>query len=69
MSGKSKETSGLSRRGFMRMAGVSAGAAGAVVVGLEAKPAQAAVDAGAGASSVGYRETEHVKTYYARARL
>lgn len=68
MNQKLKEKAALSRRGFMRMAGFSAGAAGAVAVGLEVKPADAA-SSEAGGKSEGYRETEHVKTYYAHARM
>jgi hypothetical protein len=67
MQQKSKETSALSRRGFIRMAGVGAGVAGAVVAGVKSEPAHAA-ETGTTDSSRGYRETEHVRTYYAHAR-
>lgn len=58
---------GASRRGFLRLAGIGtvAGAAGAVAGGVAA-PAQARES---GPGRVGYRETEHVRTYYDLARF
>lgn len=63
----SKDKSKLreSRRDFLKMAGVGTLAAGAAVVSSE--PAQAAgADQDGGE---GYRETDHVKTYYDLARF
>ena len=53
------------RRLFMKLAGL--GAAGASI-GLAAKEAVAA-EAPAAGEQGGYRETEHVKTYYRMARF
>ena len=54
-----------SRRLFMKLAGL--GAAGASV-GLDAGAAKASEPAAQG-EHAGYRETEHVKTYYRMARF
>ncbi len=54
------------RRSFMRLAGLGAGAAGASM-GLGA--AEASADEAGAADVGGYRETEHVKTYYRMARF
>ncbi len=54
-----------SRRDFLKLAGVGTLAAGAAAVAGEPVPA-AEVEADGGE---GYRETKHVKTYYALARF
>lgn len=68
-----RETSdtSMSRRGLLKAAGLGAGAAGAAAVGLAPSLGQAERPAPdiAGRAAAGYRETEHVKSYYAMARL
>ena len=56
----------VKRRDFLKQAGLIAGTAGvAAVVG---KP-KAAAAADADAKGLGYRETEHVRTYYELAKF
>jgi len=57
------------RRKFFRKAGIGAGAAGAIALGLRDEPAKAAEMTGGGARGASYRETEHVKTAYRVARF
>ena len=57
----------LDRRSFMRLAGLGAGVAGASI-GLGTAEASASEPA-ATAEHGGYRETEHVQTYYRMARF
>jgi hypothetical protein len=69
MSDKKHDTqrapAGIGRRAFIRKTGMGAGALGvASLVG--AKAAEAAAGSATGA---GYRETEHVKTYYKLAKF
>ncbi|MBA5776610.1 twin-arginine translocation signal domain-containing protein [Stappia sp. F7233] len=52
------------RRSFLKLAGLGAVASGATIVAGEA----AAVEASSQKAS-GYRETEHVKTFYKTARF
>jgi hypothetical protein len=57
----------LKRRRFLLA--VSAGGAGAVAAASPARAAVAAApEAGAADTATGYRETEHVKAYYASIR-
>jgi hypothetical protein len=65
-----KRASTLSRRTLLTSAGLGAGAAGAAALGLSAEPAEAsaATPDPNRREVAGYRETDHVKTYYARAR-
>ena len=60
-----KETAALERRDCFRKVGLGAGAAAAA--GLGASAAQAAPERKPDEGS-GYRETEHVKTFYKLAR-
>ena len=56
-----------SRREFLKVAGMTGAAAGAAAVVLSENKAHAAkLDSG---QKAGYRETEHVKTYYELARF
>ena len=55
------------RRGFLRMVGIG-GVVGGVAAATAAAPAQAAGDTPSEGGS-GYRETEHVRTYYDLARF
>jgi hypothetical protein len=64
MDGKIEEAR-TDRRGFLKFAGLGTVAGGAALVTGSAEPAQAAKPA----HGQGYRETEHVKTYYATARF
>lgn len=60
-----RETPAIGRRAFIRRTGLGAGALGvAAVAGGKVAPAEAA-----SAKSEGYRETEHVKTYYKLAKF
>jgi len=64
---KKKDRSVKSRREFLKGAGVTGAVAGVASVAMSGKPAQAKLaDDG---KSAGYRETEHVKTYYELARF
>lgn len=64
---KQQDRKQVDRRGFMKLAGLGAGAAGATM-GLALPKAEAATPAPA-TEHAGYRETEHVKTYYRMARF
>jgi len=66
MKGEQK-TAEVNRRGFLKGAGLAAGAAGAAT--LASTSGAAAASAEAPAKSAGYRETEHVRTYYDLARF
>ncbi len=56
----------LGRRGFLKQAGVAVGTAGvAAVVSTQAPAASEKADV----KSTGYRETEHVRTYYELAKF
>jgi anaerobic selenocysteine-containing dehydrogenase len=57
----------VDRRGFMKMAGLGAGAASATV-GLALPQVEAAAPVPQ-AQQAGYRETDHVKMYYKRAQF
>ncbi len=61
------EENGLSRRGFMRMAGL--GTAGAAVAVAAGTPDAAEAASASGPRRPGYAETDHIKTYYALARM
>ena len=62
-----KSETKTSRREFMKAAGLTGAAAGAAAVVLSESQAQAAKPAEG--QRVGFRETEHVKTYYELARF
>lgn len=64
-----KELKSTSRRDFFRKAGFGAGALGAAAAGLSAARSKAAEPAAKKPNSAGYRESEHVKTYYKLARF
>ncbi len=64
-----KDIKSVERRAFMKKAGISVGAVGAVAVGLSKTSAAAAPGTGAKPGGSGYRETEHVKKYYETARF
>ena len=60
----------LSRRAFLRNAGLGAGASGVAVAALAAsRPAEAAQATPSDRSAAGYRETEHVRRAYALSRF
>jgi hypothetical protein len=61
-----KEATSIDRRDFFRKVGLGAGAA---AVGVAASTAEAATPEKGPAKGVGYRETEHIKTYYELARF
>jgi hypothetical protein len=65
MSAKSKDTA-VGRRDFLRLSGVAAATGGAA---LAAGSAETEASKVLDASSAGYRETDHVKTYYKLARF
>jgi hypothetical protein len=68
-----KNNKGLSRRGFLRGAGMGAGAAGVAAVataaGAGGSPVRAETAGEDGRKSVGYRETEHVRQVYELSRF
>jgi hypothetical protein len=67
-----KDAKTLRRRDFLKTAGFTAGAAGVAAAALSGASAQASSVGGAGEidnKSAGYRETEHVRTYYKTARF
>lgn len=60
----------ISRRGFLRGAGMGAGAAGvAAVAPAGTSPVRAETAASDSRKSVGYRETEHVRRVYELSRF
>ncbi len=62
-----KAKKSLPRRDFLKVAGITGGAAGIAAVALTLKSAKAAVpDSG---TRSGYQETDHVKKYYELARF
>jgi hypothetical protein len=65
MESKNKKDAVADRRDFLKRSAVSVAAAGAVVVaGKTVSASEVEVPSGAG-----YRETEHVKAFYASARF
>ncbi|PLX38144.1 MAG: formate dehydrogenase [Hyphomicrobiales bacterium] len=58
----------MSRRDFFRQSGMAVGAAGGAAVAL-ATGAEAAEPETRGKNSVGYRETDHIRTYYELAKF
>jgi hypothetical protein len=64
MDGKIEEAR-TDRRGFLKLAGLGTVASGAALVSGSAEAARAPTPE----TGAGYRETEHVKTYYATARF
>jgi hypothetical protein len=67
MEHEQQEAQAVSRRGFMRLAGRGAGAAGGAI-SLAVGNAAEAKEAPAPRSS-GYRETDHVRSYYELAKM
>jgi len=63
-----QETEQLARRDFFKKAGVSLGAAGIAVVATTTAT-QAAQPEMKTQDSVGYQESEHVRTYYDLAKF
>ncbi len=68
MDRKSAKKPNVSRRGFVQLASATAASAGAVATGLHSEPV-AAPETASDQVSAGYHESEHVKTYYTRARV
>ncbi len=62
---KTETDTGTDRRGFLKLAGLGTVAGGAALVAGD-KAVEAAESA---KSQTGYRETDHVKAYYERARF
>lgn len=63
-----KKSTAVSRRGFLASAGVTLAAAGAAAV-ASSGTGEAAQVLDDETTSAGYRETEHVRTYYDLARF
>ena len=64
MAKHAQEETGTNRRGFLKLASLGSVATGAsLVIGDDAQAAPAATN------TDGYRESEHVKTYYESARF
>lgn len=66
---KDKKLKASRRRDFLKLAGLGAGAAGAAAVGLAGPKSEAAAGPADARAAAGYRESEHVKKYYALARF
>lgn len=66
-SGKASAGKAAGRRDFLKLMGLGGVATAAAAAGGSAQPAKA-VDA-EGRVKAGYRETEHVKTFYRLARF
>ncbi|HSH43999.1 MAG TPA: twin-arginine translocation signal domain-containing protein [Arenicellales bacterium] len=65
-----KQSEKLSRRGFLKSAAVAGGAAGVATLGSQVQAVEEQPSAErAEAPSKGYRETPHVREYYAKARF
>jgi len=64
----SEQKTKLGRREFLTKAAIAGGAAGVAAVALSQGSAKASV-APESPRAAGYRETEHVKTYYELARF
>ena len=66
-----KQSEKLSRRGFLKSAAVAGGAAGAATLGAQvpANVDEPAPAEKAATPSKGYRETPHIREYYAKARF
>jgi hypothetical protein len=65
---KKQDIKSTDRRDFIKKAGLGVGAVGVAAVSLTSTDAQAATGTGRPASK-GYRETDHVKQFYATARF
>lgn len=63
---KTPESKTVSRRGLLKGAALTAGAAGAAVIGVAGAKADAAA-ADQSATGAGYQETEHVRRAYEAA--
>ncbi len=70
MMNEDKNKKRISRRGFLRGAGMGAGAAGVAAVALTGtSPVRAESAGGDRRKSAGYRETEHVRRVYELSRF
>ena len=58
----------IPRRDLLKVAGLSAGAAGVTAAVLLGGPAKAAERSLAGSGKTSYRETEHIRKYYESTR-
>lgn len=72
MTGQAPATTGLDRRGFLKLVGTGAGA-GALALALPVRseaalPGHAAAAGAPGRLDAGYRETAHVRAYYDTCR-
>ncbi len=66
---KEREDVKVARRDFMKKTGFGVGVLGAAVVAAPKASRAVAGGSGEAPGKTGYRETEHVKRYYATARL
>lgn len=66
-----KQSEKLSRRGFLKSAAVAGGAAGIATLGSQVQSSvdEQPVAEKAATPSPGYRETPHIREYYAKARF
>lgn len=65
---KTKTDNTLDRRGFLKSIGTGAAGAATVAAGVTASTPAAAAESAADKKKVRYRESEHVKKYYATNR-
>lgn len=64
-----KKVKSPARREFFKKMGLGAGGVGAVAVAASSTPAKAASESDRGLRKGGYRETDHVKKFYALSRF
>jgi len=69
MSNTRKNEKAVSRRSFMQIAGLGAGAAGAMALGTATGSTEADAADSDARKSGGYRETDHIRTYYEYLRF
>jgi secreted PhoX family phosphatase len=65
---KAKPDKSMDRRGFLKGIGTGAAGAATVAAGVSATTPAVAAESSADKKKVRYRETEHVKKYYATNR-
>lgn len=63
-----KKSQDISRREFFRKSGAAAGAAGGMAIAA-ATGAEAATPEAGNAKKAGYRETDHIRSYYELAKF
>ena len=65
---RQKMSKTIPRRDLLRVAGLSAGAAGVTAAALSGGPAKATKPSEVGSGKTKYRETEHIRKFYDSTR-